>query len=312
MQKAALAAISGFRASLVVIDPKTNEILAIASNRGEGPLKNIALEQQYEPGSVMKVLTGMTALTNGVDVNALFPYTCGGHLPIDGRQFGDWLPGGHGVLPTFDQSLAESCNVVFADLGVRLGVDRLQEAHRLAGFDGQASLGLYDVPLGKTVGRIFNKFETAFYAIGLEHSSITTLHLAMLASMVANRGEVTTPRLLRERRSILGDVVSKPPKQVRTRVASAEAAARVATAMRAVVTSPEGTGRRAAVDGVTLALKTGTAGKEELKYHALILGFAPLEDPKIAFGVIVESAGSSEYVAAKMAHDFVSAMRPRL
>ena len=312
VQKAALTAISGFRASLVAIDPKTNEILAIASNRGDGPLKNIALEQQYEPGSVIKVLTGLTALSNGVDVNALFPYTCGGYLPIDGRQFGDWLPGGHGVLPTFDEALAESCNVVFADVGLRAGLDKLQEAHQRAGFDGQADLGVYQVPLGKTVGRVFNKFETGFYSIGLEHESINTLHLAMLASMMANRGQLTTPRLLRERRSILGEVVAKAPKQVTTQVGSKEAAERMAAAMRAVVTSAEGTGRRAAVEGVTLALKTGTAGNEATRYHALILAFAPLENPKLAFGIIVESAGSSEYVAAKMAHDFVSAMRPRL
>ena len=76
-----------------------------------------------------------------------------------------------------------------------------------AGFDGQANLGVFQAPLGKTAGPVFNRFETAFFAIGLEHESMNALHVAMLASMTANRGVMTAPRLLTRRRSILGDVV---------------------------------------------------------------------------------------------------------
>src|SRR6185436_2580897 len=124
-----------------------------------------------------------------------FPYTCTGNLAIDGRAFGDWLATGHGVLPTFDDAFARSCNVVFADYGVHLGRDRLHAFFQKAGFESQADLGLFHAPLGRKVGNVFNNFETAFYAIGLEHSTTTTLHLAMLASMAANRGVLTQPRL---------------------------------------------------------------------------------------------------------------------
>ena len=65
VQKAALKALAGFRGSLVAIDPRTNEILAIASSRGKGPLANLALEHQYEPGSVVKVVTGLNAESGG-------------------------------------------------------------------------------------------------------------------------------------------------------------------------------------------------------------------------------------------------------
>lgn len=299
VQKAALKALGGYRGSLVAIDPATGEILALATSDA----RNLALEKQYEPGSVMKVLT----LASGAMVP--FPYTCDGALEIDGRSFGDWREEGHGVLRDINDAMAQSCNVVFADLGLRAGRDKLMALHRRAGFDGQTDLGLFQVPLGRTVGRLFNNFETAFYAIGLEHETTTTLHLAMLASMIANRGTLTSPRLVRARRSILGEV-TPPPQQRRVEVVSREAAGRVIAAMEAVVTHPLGTGRRAKVEGVRLALKTGTAGKREQGFDALVVGFAPVDRPRIAFAVIAENAGPAELAAAKIAHHFVTEALP--
>jgi peptidoglycan glycosyltransferase len=312
VQKAALKALAGFRGSLVAIDPRTNEILAIASSRGKGDLANLALEHQYEPGSIVKVLTGLNAENGAVDVASLFPYTCKGSLDIDGRHFGDWLAAGHGTLNSIDDALAVSCNVFFADVGLRLGVDRLTRFMTAAGFNGQADLGAFQVPLGKIVGPVFNHFETAFLAIGLEHESMNALHVAMIASMMANRGELTTPKLLVRRRSILGDAVYTAPKQGSTRLASPSAAETIVHAMEAVATEAKGTGRRAPVAGISLAMKTGTAGERKSGLEALILAFAPVESPKIAFGVIAEDAGPAEFAGAKIAHDFMEAMAPRL
>jgi peptidoglycan glycosyltransferase len=312
VQKAALKALGGFRGSLVAIDPRTNEILAIASSRGKGALANLALEHQYEPGSVVKVLTGLNAENGGANLTSLFPYACTGFLDIDGRHFGDWLAAGHGTLNSIDDALAVSCNVFFADLGLRLGVDRLTHFMSAAGFNGQANLGIVQVPLGKTIGPVFNHFETAFLAIGLEHESMNALHVAMIASMMANRGELTTPKLLVQRRSILGDVVATAPKQGTTRLASPAAAETMVHAMEAVATEAKGTGHRAPVAGISLAMKTGTAGERKSGLEALILAFAPVESPKIAFGVIAEDAGPAEFAGAKIAHDFLEAMAPRL
>ena len=297
VQHAALAALGDLKGSLVAIDPRTNEVLAIASTAPD------PLERQYEPGSVIKTLTLLAALSNGVNVQ--FPYECKGYLEIDGRRFGDWHPGGHGKLPELDEALAQSCNVVFADIGLRTGVDKLRDFHRRAGFDGNANLGLFTVPLGKTVGSIFNNFETGFYSIGLEHETITTFHLAMLASMLANRGALTTPRLYTERRPFIGEA-GRLPNPATEQLVPRAIAERVVIAMQAVVTRDKGTGRRAAVEGVSLALKTGTAGTEEQGYDALLLGFAPADQPKIAFALIAENAGSAEIAAAKVAHDFIT------
>lgn len=312
IQKAAVQALAGFRGSLVAIDPRTNEILAVASTQSRGPLANLALEQQYEPGSVVTALTGLNAFANGVNVDAMFPYTCNGTLLIDGRQFGDWIPQGHGVLPDFDEAFAQSCNIVFADVGLRIGRPALQTFMTRAGFDGQTNLGLFQVPLGRNIGGIFNNFETGFYAIGLEHETTTTLHLAMLATMLANRGVSTPPRLLRARRSILGEVITEPPKPASDTLVPRAAAERIVRAMKAVVAREHGTGRSAAIDGMSIAIKTGTAGKQEHGYHALIIAFAPAESPKIAFAMIAEESGPAEFAGAKIARDFLVAVQARL
>jgi peptidoglycan glycosyltransferase len=329
VQKAALKALGNVRGSLVAIDPRTNEILAIASSRGNGPLANLALEHQYEPGSVVKVLTGLNAAgTAGVppavgsstDINAggtpavpgLFPYTCKGYLDIDGRRFVDWVPSGHGELKSIDDALAVSCNVYFADLGIRLGADRLKQFMTAAGFDGDANLGVFDVPLGKTISPVSDNFAIANFAIGLEHESMNVLHVAMIASMMANRGELTTPRLLIQRRSILGDVISKAAAQRKSRLATPAAAEVIVHAMEAVASDANGTGHRALVPGITLAMKTGTAGERKGGLDALILAFAPVQSPRIAFGVIAEGAGPAEFAGARIAHDFLEAMAGRL
>jgi peptidoglycan glycosyltransferase len=312
VQKAALKALGGFRGSLVAIDPRTNEILAIASNRGNGPLANLALEHQYEPGSVVKILTGLNAESGGVDLASLFPYECKGFLDIDGRRFNDWVPAGHGVLHSIDDTLAVSCNIFFADVGIRLGSDSLKRVMAAAGFDTTANLGILQVPLGKTIGPVLDQFETASFAIGLEHESMNALHIAMLASMMANRGVLTTPRLLIQRRSILGDVVAAGRQQTSARLAPPAAAEAIVHSMQAVVSDPKGTGRRAVVPGISIAMKTGTAGERKSGLEAVILAFAPVESPKIAFGVIAEDAGPAEFAGAKIAHDFLEAMQDRL
>ncbi|HEX3579693.1 MAG TPA: penicillin-binding transpeptidase domain-containing protein, partial [Thermoanaerobaculia bacterium] len=213
---------------------------------------------------------------------------------------------------SIDDALAVSCNVFFADVGLRLGVDRLTRFMTAAGFNGQANLGIFEVPLGKITGPVFNHFETAFLAIGLEHESMNALHVAMIASMMANRGQLTTPKLLVQRRSILGDVTATASKQGTTRLASQSAAETMVRAMEAVATEAKGTGRRAPVAGISLAMKTGTAGERKSGLEALILAFAPVESPRIAFGVIAEDAGPAEFAGAKIAHDFLEAMAPRL
>ena len=310
IQKAAVEAMGSLRGSLVAIDPSTNELLAIVSTHPSGPVSNLALEGKYEPGSIIKVLTSIKAASAGIDFSQRFPMKCEGLLMVDGRQFRDWAV--HGDLTDLNEALAVSCNTAFADLGVRLGREPLLGFLRSVGFDGSADLGVMKVPLGITHGSFYNRFEIANLAVGLEHETVNALHVAMLASMVANRGKFVVPRLLRGRRSILGDSLGGAPQQIPSQVASREVFDKVIPAMSAVVTDPRGTGRRVAIPGLTVAMKTGTAGKQDDGYDALILAFAPVENPKIAFGIIAEHAGSAELQGSRVAHGFLTRIRSRL
>ncbi len=310
VQNAAVNALGQQRGALVAIDPATNEILAIASSAGGGGAENIALERLYEPGSIIKVLTGLDAIDSGVDLKKTFPMTCNGFLELNGRQFYDWAR--HDKLANIEEALAVSCNVAFAVLGRGVGAEKAKAFMANAGFDGTADLGLFTVPLGKNIGYIYNDFALASYSVGLDHEKVTALHVAMLASAVANRGSFVTPSLFRSRRSILGDKTLIPVMREPRQIASKEAAEQMILAMRQVVLSPRGSGRRAAIEGLTIAMKTGTAGKPDPGYDALVMAFAPVERPKIAFAVIAEGAGPAELAGARIAHDFLTQIESRL
>jgi peptidoglycan glycosyltransferase len=301
IQKAALFALGGFRGSMVVIDVEKNEVLAVANNRADGPPANMALAGFYEPGSIIKVLTGIASYDAGI-VDQFFPLDCGGFIEVDGRMFYDWAK--HDRLPRIDDAMATSCNVAFALLGQRLGAQKVTELLTRAGFGGRADLGIFDVPLG-SISTIGNNYSIANASVGLEQERINAIHVAMLAAAVARGGEMTTPTLVRSRRTILGEKKPFPFRSGKWTIGSPAATQRIRAAMEEVVRSPRGTGRRAAVPGVTLAMKTGTAGTRVPAYNSLVLGYAPSDKPRIAIGMIAEHSGPAELAGAKIVHDFL-------
>ncbi len=311
IQRAALDALGNRRGSLVAIDPSTHEILAIASTPGAGDARNLAFAGQYEPGSVIKTLTSMAAIDSQVELSSIFPLMCKGFIVIDGRQFFDWAQ--HKEVSGLDDAMAVSCNVAFGEIGLKVGAETLLNNAREAGFGGSADLGLYDVGLGQIVGDVLTDYQTANLAIGLDHYLINTLHLAIIADMIANRGLMTEPTLLKARRSILGDEIPIRLEQKQpSRVASEEAVAQTIEAMRAVVTHPAGTGRRAAIEGLDFAMKTGTAGDRQGGYNAVIVAIAPAKNPKIAFAIVAENVGKAEIEGAQVTRAFLEAIRAHL
>ncbi len=303
-QKAALYALGSTRGSIVVIDVQKNEILAIANNAGDGGATNLAFEGEYEPGSIIKVLTTLAAVDHRVDLARTFPMQCNGFLQVDNRLFRDWAA--HNEVTSLNEAMAVSCNVAFAEIGRKLGGEKLRALARSAGFDSSADLGLIRVPLGKTRGDLVDEYAVANFAVGLEKLSVNALHVAMLAAAIANGGFLVTPRLVIERRSILGERLPYKMTSRPVQLAARNATQTATETMKAVVIHPRGTGRRAVVDGLTIAVKTGTAGNpaEGKTYDALIMAFAPAEKPRIAVGIIAENAGPAEILGARIAHDF--------
>lgn len=310
VQKAAVAALGDLRGSLVAIDVTSSELLAVASTPGQGRLRNLAFEGEYEPGSVVKVLTALNAIEGNLDLGKLFPQECGGFIILNERQFFDWAK--HGKVENLEEAMAISCNVVFGRMGLQLGADPLQAFMRKAGFDSLVDLSIYQVPLGRNLGSLPHQYATASYAVGLEHQRINTLHLAMLAAMVANNGRMAVPRLIRGRQSILGERAGETAPLRSIVVASEQTVLRLIPSLRAVVEHPRGTGRRAEIAGLPMAMKTGTAGKAAGGYNALIMAFAPAGSPRIAIGMIAEDSGPAEFAGAKVARDFFTGVRDRL
>jgi penicillin-binding protein A len=311
IQRAAIDALGNRRGSLVAIDPRTHEILAIASTPGEGQARNLAFEGQYEPASVMKPITAITAMESGVDFTGIFPLQCEGFIVIDGRQFFDWAQ--HAEVPGIDDAMAVSCNVAFGEMGLATGMEPMRQMAAALGFGSSLDLGLYEVGLGQLVGDVRTDFQIATFGVGLDHYLTNALHLAIIASTLANRGVWTDPVLLRARQSILGDVVeSGPDSREPRRIASQQTVERVIQSMKAVVTHPAGTGRRAAIEGLDYAMKTGTAGDRSKGFDAVILGFAPAENPSIAFAFIAENVGKAEIEGATVTQSFLRQIRDRL
>lgn len=300
LQSAAVEALGDHRGSLVAIDVASGEIVAVANTTVE----NFAFSGRYEPGSVMKVVTLLAALESKVAVGKLFPFHCDGTLEIDGRQFHDWAR--HDRLATVDEALATSCNLAFGRIGIDTGARALESFWQKFGFGSNLDLGLVRVPLGRQVAPLAPDFALAEAACGLQLARVNTLQLAIVASAIADGGEVRTAPLLRARRSILGDRIqvnaNRPsePQMIASR-ASVDA---VRKSMRAVVTDPRGTGRRAAESGVAIAMKTGTAGERDPAYDALAIAYAPAERPRLAIGVIVENGGPAQLAATMIARDF--------
>ncbi|HUF18985.1 MAG TPA: penicillin-binding transpeptidase domain-containing protein [Thermoanaerobaculia bacterium] len=310
IQRAALEALGPYRGSLVAIDTTNNTILAVANNSGTGPRANLAFSGSNEPGSVVKVLTGLAAVEQGLPLSELFPMSCEGWVAIEGRQFFDWAR--HGTLVDMGEAMAVSCNVAFGNLGLKLGGERLLAFLRSAGFDGSADLGLFAVPLGTTKGMPAGDYDLANLAIGLEQYTMNALHIAMVASSLANGGSMVTPTILRSRRSIMGEPLPAAEPLPVTRIASAESTRAIVETMRRVVESERGTGRRAVVPGLPIAMKTGTAGDAVGGFDSVILAFAPADAPRIAIGMIAEDAGPAEFAGARIAHDFFRIVEPHI
>ncbi len=306
VQRAALAAIAPWRASLVAIDPRTHELLAVASSPGGGARRNLAFEGSYEPGSIIKPLTALAAAEEGTVLAKTFPFDCEGFMTIDGRQFFDWAR--HGRLASKEEAMAVSCNVAYARLGLALGRERLRQLFARARFGERADLGLLDVPLGRETRPVDDDYMLANYAIGLEVLRLNALHLAMIADMFASGGTMTTPVLVRSRRSLLGERTAPPRPPVSNRVVSEAVLAAVVPSLRAVVTDVRGTGRRAAIPGIDIAMKTGTAGDASGDYDSLVLAFAPAGNPRIAVGIIAENAGPAELAGAEITRRFLAAV----
>jgi peptidoglycan glycosyltransferase len=302
-----LAATPTGRGSAMAIDPKTGEILALASypsydpnnldqtfpqlaNDPAAPLLNRATQSLYPPGSTFKVITASAALKAGVRPTDEFFDP--GYLDTPGYRVVNYQGKSFGKL-TFAEALAFSVNVIFAKIAIReVGPQLLYETARDYGFGDPYD----DFPLPVSASDLGYPVEqwvegnTAQIAFGQDRVSSNVFEMGLVAATVANDGVMMDPRIVREVRSPDGIILDRPAPGARRRVLDAGTARTLNGMMQGVITTGELT--EAEVPGVKVAGKTGTAEAPPRQPHSWFVAFAPADDPEIAVAVMVENGGA--------------------
>lgn len=300
------AAVRTFEAaggSVVVVDPQSGEILALASFPLFNPNDYTASQQDsrrlrptsdvFEPGSTSKIFTVAAALGAGTIKPTEKLYCEKGFMPVDNVIIRDTHPA---EWLTIAQVLALSSNICSAKIGLGLGGDRLYESLRRFGFGEPTGLPLPGEVAGtlRPKGRPWVQVETASAAFG-QGIGVTNVQLAMATAAIANGGELMDPVLIKRVTTADGEVVREASPRVRRRVVPAHVARTVAELLVAV-TEGEGTGTEAAIDGYRVAGKTATAQKADPgtarysldRYIASFVGFVPAEKPVVAIAVTID------------------------
>ncbi len=316
-QQVAIAGLNGRAGAVVAMDPRTGRVKVMASvpsynpaatrtqkglnalNRAPGaPLLNRTTQGLYPPGSTMKVVTSIAAIDSGLyqptsTVNGKNGIKISG-VPLNndgGEDFGD-------VDLTF--ALTHSINTVFAQVGEKVGKGRMQRYMKRLGFEQPAQV---DLPLDQRLasgtycernGRLRLVAPTegcvdiGRVAIGQSKLLVTPLQMAMVASAVANRGTLMTPFIATRALDPDGRTTLENQPTVLSHVMTPGTADKITAMMQKVV--QEGTGTAAALQGIDVAGKTGTAERDVARNitQPWFIAFAPAANPRIAVAVTIE------------------------
>lgn len=316
------------RGAAVAIDPRDGGILGMVSRPaydpnefsqglsfdrwrelsggGANPLLNRAIQGAYPPGSTFKIVTMMAALRYGVSRASSRYQPCGGSYHFGGRSFGCWKRSGHGSLD-FTEAIQHSCDVYFYQVGVKLGLPRLEATARAFGLGERTAIDLPQERRGLVPGAAWydkqwgpgkwRKGVLLNLAIGQGELLVTPLQLALLAAEVSNSGRPLRPHVVQSVRGATEFHVDRPPQPgVEADPAVWET---VHQGLEWVVES--GTGTAARVPNVRVGGKTGTAQNPHGNDHALFVCYAPADKPVIGLAFVIENSGHGGSIAAPMA-----------
>jgi len=325
IQEVAAAALAGRRGAVVVIDPLTGDILAMVSNPGfnpnninkdwfwitkdrREPLLNRATSGLYPPGSTFKPLIALASpnFWNGWNGSGA-TINCGGKITVDGRQISEPRMTAHGTVD-LNTAMAVSCNVAFVEWGLQAGWSDIRETCRRFGI-GEVPPFILPLERSRLPSGKISAVELAETSIGQGRLQITPLSMALAICGIASEGVIMAPRLVKKVSSRMGLYEANYPEVVWHRAASAGLCQQITAAMQGVI--DWGTGQRAAIPGVQVAGKTGSAENPHGISHAWFVGFAPAEAPRAVVAVIVENAGSGGTVAAPIAKEVLQAALAR-
>lgn len=297
------------------------------------PLFNRTLQGQYPPGSTLKPIFGLGALHYGVVTRRTTVPDPGWYqLSNDDRVYRDWKSGGHGYRIDMHQAIVESCDVYFYDLAVNMGIDRIHEFASRFGLGELTGIDSDNERSGLLPSRDWKRSvkgshwfpgETLNVGIGQGFMLTTPMQLAVATAILANRGERKVPRIVR---ALNGEALQVPLKP-RIELADESYWDFMLESMEDVVHSAKGTARNISSKlDYRIAGKTGTAQvigilshedydptqvAKRQRDHALFVGFAPADNPRIALAVIIENGEAGGRVAAPIARKVFDAyLRP--
>jgi penicillin-binding protein 2 len=336
LQKKAEELLQDKEGTIVAMDPRNGEVLALASfptydpnkfisrftpeewlslvNDPAYPLENRAIRGLYSPGSIFKIVMATAGLDSGF-VDGQTAYFCGGSLEIYGNVFSCWFKPGHGMM-NLTNGIKNSCNVYFYNLGRRMGIEPIASYARLMGLGQKTGIDISGEKEGlvpdpewklKTSKAPWFRGETISVSIGQGPLLVTPLQIADMVACVANRGVRVVPCLV-------------PPENGKEESGKTAVPIKRETFEMVIQgmwmsVNDEGTGRGARVEGFDVCGKTGSTqwisteraeklqhqGKEIKKTHSWFAGFAPRSDPKLVVTVLVEFGGSGGAAAAPLA-----------
>jgi len=329
-QQVARDGLAGRAGSVVALDPRTGRVRVLVSIPGydpneiprrfsdlrqapRSPLLDRAVQSGYPPGSTFKVVTATAAIDSGKYtptsvVNGKSPKRIGG-VPLANFGNTDFGP------ITLTTALTNSVNTVWAEVGEKLGKGTMYEYMRRYGFDRKP---LIDLPRdemrasgvygrnGRLLGPA-DAIDIGRVAIGQERLQVTPLQMALVASAVANGGSLMRPHLVRTIKDRDGRVVREVKPSQQSDVMKRSTSAQLALMMTNVV--KEGTGTAAALQGIDVAGKTGTAERGGPINQAWFIGFAPVKNPRVAIAATVEqTTGQGGTVAAPIAKQVMQSL----
>lgn len=302
-------------ASVIVMDPKTGEILAMAnrptydpnhySQGSEEDFKNIAVTNLYEPGSTFKPIIASAALASGKwKLDQV--YNDKGAFAANGHIIRNWDGEGHGPVRLLD-ILKYSLNTGMAEIGTLTGADILSKYVRDYGFGSETGI---ELP-GEGEGILYNpddmsKLDVATMSIG-QGIAVTPLQMVRAFGALANGGAMMKPHIIKSYSNSQGDVTSTTETSVVGQPVPAETVKTIVDILEKEVS--EGGGTKAMVEGYHFAGKTGTAQKLDTKhggyldgqYIASFIGFGPVEDPKFVVLVVIDDPQKGSLYGSQLA-----------
>ena len=345
LQEVASKALGNRTGAVVVMDVQSGELLTVLSKPGfntnrfitgleheqwqswikdiRKPLLNRTTQAAYPPASTMKMVAGFAGLRHKIPL-AAGRTECPGYLELADRKMRCWKRKGHKHV-TLHKSLVQSCDVYFYELGDQLGMQRLVDEARMWGFGEQTGVAITPESRGQlppSVQRLrdgrtrpWYRGETMITAIGQGLSTVTPIQMARFAAAIANGGKILKPKLYAGSEPTIIREVDVDDKHLKI----------IRKAMRDVIAEPKGTAHWALNWAPwSVAGKTGTAqvvamaqDEEEEKLakktpeldrhkdHAWFMGYAPYDNPKVAFAIFVEHGGHGGSDAAPVANALI-------